>query len=153
MNMIWFRTFTLEEVNEVFSRYMTQYLGIQAVEIQEDALVATMPITDKVRQPFGILHGGASVVLAESVGSVASNLIIDSTKYVGVGLEINANHVRSASEGTVKAICTAVHIGRTTHVWDIKIYDDQERLLCISRHTVAIVDKKVIANSHEKFRI
>ena len=142
MNMIWFRTFTLEEVNEVFSRYMTQYLGIQAVEIQEDALVATMPITDKVRQPFGILHGGASVVLAESAGSVASNLIIDSTKYVGVGLEINANHVRSAREGTVKAICTAVHIGRTTHVWDIKIYDDQERLLCISRHTVAIVEKK-----------
>lgn len=139
MNMIWFKTFTLEEVNEVFSRYMTQYLGIQAVEIQEDALVATMPITDKVRQPFGILHGGASVVLAESAGSVASNLIIDSTKYVGVGLEINANHVRSAREGTVKAICTAVHIGRTTHVWDIKIYDDQERLLCISRHTVAII--------------
>ena len=139
MNMIWFRTFTLEEVNEVFSRYMTQYLGIQAVEIQENALVATMPITDKVRQPFGILHGGASVVLAESVGSVASNLIIDSTKYVGVGLEINANHVRSARDGVVKAICTAVHIGRTTHVWDIKIYDDQERLLCISRHTVAII--------------
>lgn len=123
---------------------MTQYLGIQAVEIRDNALVATMPITDKVRQPFGILHGGASVVLAESVGSIASNLIIDSTKYIGVGLEINANHVRSAREGIVKAVCTAVHIGRTTHVWDIKVYDDHDRLLCISRHTVAIVDKKVV---------
>ncbi|NGM62389.1 hotdog fold thioesterase [Sphingobacterium sp. SGG-5] len=141
--MIWFRTFTLAEVNAVFARYMTQFLGIEAVEIQENAIVATMPITDKVRQPFGILHGGASVVLAESVGSVASNLIIDSTTHVGVGLEINANHVRSARDGMVKAICTAVHIGRTTHVWDIKIFDDQKRLLCISRHTVAIVEKKV----------
>jgi len=120
---------------------MTQYLGIQAVEIRDNALIATMPITDKVRQPFGILHGGASVVLAESIGSIASNLIIDSSKYVGVGLEINANHVRSAREGTVKGICTAVHIGRTTHVWDIKVYDDHDRLLCISRHTVAIVEK------------
>ncbi|NGF56008.1 hotdog fold thioesterase [Parapedobacter sp. SGR-10] len=80
----------------------------------------------------------------ESIGSIASNLIIDSTKYVGVGLEINANHVRSAREGIVKAVCTAVHIGRTTHVWDIKVYDDHDRLLCISRHTVAIVDKKVM---------
>lgn len=139
--MIWFRKFDLGEINNRFDRYMTQHLGIQAVEIRENALVATMPITDKVRQPLGILHGGASVVLAESIGSTASNLIVDSTKYVGVGLEINANHVRSAREGTVKAICTAVHIGRTTHVWDIKIYDDQERLLCISRHTVAIVEK------------
>ena len=144
MNMIWFRTFSLAEINKIFDRYMTQYLGIQAVEIRENALVATMPITDKVRQPFGILHGGASVVLAESVGSIASNLIIDSTKYVGVGLEINANHVRSAREGIVKAVCTAVHIGRTTHVWDIKVYDDHDRLLCISRHTVAIVNKKVM---------
>jgi len=144
MNMIWFRTFSLAEINKIFDRYMTQYLGIQAVEIRENALVATMPITDKVRQPFGILHGGASVVLAESVGSIASNLIIDSTKYVGVGLEINANHVRSAREGIVKAVCTAVHIGRTTHVWDIRVYDDHDRLLCISRHTVAIVDKKVV---------
>ena len=142
--MIWFRTFDIEEINKIFDRYMTQYLEIRAVEIRDNALVATMPISDKVRQPFGILHGGASAVLAESVGSIASNLIIDSTKYVGVGLEINANHVRSAREGIVKAICTAVHIGKTTHVWDIRIYDEQERLLCISRHTVAIVDKKVV---------
>jgi 1,4-dihydroxy-2-naphthoyl-CoA hydrolase len=101
-----------------------------------------MPITDKVRQPFGILHGGASVVLAESIGSVASNLCIESDKWVGVGLEINANHLRSVKDGFVRAVCTAIRIGRTTHVWDIKIYDQDERLICVSRHTVAIVERR-----------
>lgn len=122
---------------------MTLNLGIKAVEILDNGLIATMPITDKVRQPFGILHGGASAVLAESVGSIASNLVIDPAKSVGVGLEINANHLRPVKDGFVKAICTAIHIGRTTHVWDIKIYDQDEKLICISRHTVAIVEKKV----------
>jgi 1,4-dihydroxy-2-naphthoyl-CoA hydrolase len=132
----------LDEVNTILDRYMTQNLGIKATEILDDGLVAVMPITDKVRQPFGILHGGASVVLAESIGSVASNLCIESDKWVGVGLEINANHLRSVKDGFVRAVCTAIRIGRTTHVWDIKIYDQDERLICVSRHTVAIVERR-----------
>lgn len=139
--MIWFKKYTLEEVNSIFDKYMTKYLDIKAIEIRDDSIIATMPITDKVRQPFGILHGGASVVLAESIGSVASNLAIDSERYAGVGLDINANHVRSASQGTLKAICSPLHIGKTTHVWDIKMYDDSENLICISRLTVAIIEK------------
>lgn len=139
--MIWLREYTLDEVNTVFDKYMTKLLDIKATEINADSLVVTMPITDNVRQPFGILHGGASVVLAESVGSVASNLIIDTENYAGVGLDINANHVRSASKGIVRATCTPLHIGKTTHVWDIKLHDELERLLCISRLTVAIVQK------------
>lgn len=140
--MIWTKQYELAEINTIFDRYMTQNIGIKATDILEDGLVAIMPITDKVRQPFGILHGGASVVLAESVGSVASNLCIDTDKWMGVGLEINANHLRSVKEGFVKAVCTAIRIGRTTHVWDIKIYDQEEKIVCISRHTVAIVEKR-----------
>ncbi len=139
--MIWFRTYTLEEVNTIFDKYMTKLLDVKAIEIHDDSIVATMPITDNVRQPFGILHGGASVVLAESIGSVASNLIIDTDKYAGVGLDINANHVRSASKGLLKAVCAPLHIGKTTHVWDIKMYDDKNNLICISRLTVAIIEK------------
>ncbi|MFD2553889.1 hotdog fold thioesterase [Sphingobacterium tabacisoli] len=139
--MIWFRTYTLEEVNTIFDKYMTKLLDVKAIEIHDDSIIATMPITDNVRQPFGILHGGASVVLAESIGSVASNLIIDTDKYAGVGLDINANHVRSASKGLLRAVCAPLHIGKTTHVWDIKMYDDKDNLICISRLTVAIIEK------------
>lgn len=139
--MIWFKKTTLEEVNILFDCYMTKLLDIKAIEITDDKLICTMPITDNVRQPFGILHGGASVVLAESIGSVASNLIVDPDKYVGVGLDINANHIRPAKNGIVTAICKALHIGKTTHVWDIKIYNDKNKMICISRLTVAVIKK------------
>ncbi len=142
MNNIWHKPYTLEEVNSIFAKYMTGYLDIQATEIGNDLLVATMPVNDKTKQPFGILHGGASVVLAESVGSVASNMIIDTDKYMGVGLDINANHVKSASDGLVTATCTPLHLGATTHVWDIKIKNDINQLVCISRLTVAIIPKR-----------
>ncbi|MFZ4862213.1 hotdog fold thioesterase [Sphingobacterium sp. Mn56C] len=140
--MIWFKTYPLADVNRIFDSYMTKLLEIKAVEIQDNLIKATMPITNNVRQPFGILHGGASVVLAESIGSVASNLIVDPDKYYGVGLDINANHVKSATEGLLTATCLPLHIGKTTHVWDIKIHDDKQQLICISRLTVAIVEKK-----------
>lgn len=139
--MIWRKEHTLEELNEIFSRYMTGYLDIKASNIQPDSLEVTMPITEKVLQPFGILHGGASVVLAESVGSIASALLIDTDKFNAVGLEINANHLRPGKEGIVTAKCTPIHLGRSTHVWDIKIHDQKNRLLCISRLTVAIIKK------------
>jgi len=142
MSNIWHKPYSLEEVNTIFAKHMTGYLDIQATEIGEDSLVATMPVNDKTKQPFGILHGGASVVLAESVGSVASNMIIDTNKYMGVGLDINANHIKSAFDGLVTAICIPLHIGATTHVWDIKIKNSQDQLICISRLTVAIIPKR-----------
>lgn len=140
--MIWNRVYTLEEINTFFAKNMTGFLDIKASDITKDSLTATMPITEKVLQPYGILHGGASVVLAESVGSIASALIIDTTIYQAVGLEVNANHLRPGKLGSkIDAICTAIHIGRSTHVWDIKIHDDKNRLICISRLTVAIIKK------------
>ena len=93
MSTVWFKNYSLAEVNNIFAKYMTGFLEIQATQIDSNLLVAQMPVTDRVKQPFGLLHGGASVVLAESVGSVASNMIIDNSKYVGVGMEINANHL------------------------------------------------------------
>ncbi|PVH25928.1 hotdog fold thioesterase [Sphingobacterium corticibacter] len=138
---MWFKEYSIAELNELFGKNMSGFLGIEVIEIREDALVARMPITDRVKQPYGLLHGGASVVLAESVGSVATNLIVDPEKYVGVGLEVNANHLRPVLSGEVIATCTPLHIGGKTHVWDIKIRDSKGKLTCVSRLTVAIVRK------------
>ena len=140
---IWFKDYSLDEINTIFQKFMTGYLQIQATAIREDMLIASMPISDKVRQPFGILHGGASVVLAESVGSIASNLIIDPEHLVGVGMEVNANHLKSTAEGTLYAYCSPLHIGKKSHVWDIKIRDQKDSLICISRLTVAIITKTI----------
>lgn len=120
---------------------MVTLLDIKFSEITADSISATMPVDHRTKQPFGILHGGASVVLAETVGSIASFLVIGEGKEVPVGLEINANHLRSVSDGLVTAKCTPIHIGRKTHVWDIKISNDQGKLVCISRLTIAIVEK------------
>jgi len=138
---IWFKDYTLEEINRIFHKFMTGYLNIQATEVRDDMLIASMPISDKIKQPFGILHGGASVVLAESVGSVASNLLIDPQHLVGVGMEVNANHLKSIAEGTLFAYCTPLHIGKKSHVWDIKIKNETDLLICVSRLTVAIIEK------------
>lgn len=138
---IWFKDYTVEEINPVFQKFMTGFLNIQATELRDDMLIASMPVSDKVKQPFGILHGGASVVLAESVGSIASNLIIDPEHLVGVGMEVNANHLRSVAAGTIYAYCRPLHIGKKSHVWDIKIKDENGLLICVSRLTVAIINK------------
>lgn len=140
--MIWFRKYTLEEVNTIFEKNMTAYLGIKATAITENEIVASMPITDKVRQPFGLLHGGASVVLAESIGSIASALVVDLEKSMIVGMEINANHVRAVKEGEVFATCSPLHIGVSSHVWEIKIRNEQEKLVCVSRLTVAVLKQR-----------
>lgn len=140
--MIWKNLPDLNQVNQLFDRYLTGLLDIKASEITADSISASMPISEKVLQPFGILHGGASVVLAESVGSIASALIIDTDKYNAVGLEINANHLRPGKKGSLAvAKCTPLHIGRSTHVWDIKIHDDKNRMLSVCRLTVAITKK------------
>lgn len=119
---------------------ITKHLGIEFTEAGEGYLVARMPVDGRTHQPFGILHGGASVVLAESLGSVASWMLLDDpTKQRAVGLEVNANHLRAVRSGWVYGRCTPIHTGRITHVWDIRITDEQEKLVCISRLTVAII--------------
>ncbi|WP_033543825.1 hotdog fold thioesterase [Planococcus sp. CAU13] len=117
-------------------------LGIEMREITEERVTATMPVHAATHQPFGQLHGGASVVLAETVASVGTWHSIDQDNEIAVGLEINANHIRGKRDGIVTAIGVPLHRGRTTMVWDIKIIDEEERLICVSRCTVAIVQKK-----------
>lgn len=121
---------------------MGAHLGMEWKEMGPDYLKISMPVDERTHQPYGILHGGASCALAETVGSVASYYVIDHEKFICVGLEINANHIRSVREGVVTATATPLHLGATTHVWDIKIHDEKNRLVCVSRLTVAILKKK-----------
>ncbi|WP_370639002.1 hotdog fold thioesterase [Cohnella sp. REN36] len=129
------------EDQEQYQKTMFGVLGMRITELTPDRVTATMPVCDATRQYFGVLHGGASVALAETVASVATYAQIDRETHVAVGLEINANHVRGKRDGIVTAIGTPLHKGRTTMVWDIRIVDEQERLICVSRCTVAIVPK------------
>jgi 1,4-dihydroxy-2-naphthoyl-CoA hydrolase len=140
---IWFnKNLSLPDIRPLGPNTMGEHLGMEWVAVGDDFLKMRMPVDDRTKQPYGLLHGGASCALAETVGSVASHFIIDPEKFICVGLEINANHVRSARSGYVTAICTPLHIGASTHVWDIKINDDKEKLICISRLTVAILKKQ-----------
>jgi 1,4-dihydroxy-2-naphthoyl-CoA hydrolase len=132
----------LEQFNQMMKGTIGEPLGIQMIEVSENKVVATMPVHDATRQPMGLLHGGASVVLAETVASIGTWNLVDQENEAAVGLEINANHIRSKKDGIVIAIGTPVHKGRTTMVWDIRITDEEEKLLCISRCTVAIVKRK-----------
>lgn len=116
-------------------------LGIEFIETSPDRVVATMPVSSATHQPFGLLHGGASVVLAESVASVGTWNLIDQENEIAAGLEINANHIRGKASGVVTAIGTPLHKGRSTMVWDIQIVDEEEKLICVSRCTVAVMSK------------
>lgn len=136
------KNITVDFLNERFNNNMTQHLGIIYTKIGENFIEGKMPVNERTKQPLGLLHGGASVVLAESLGSIASNFSIDQTKQYCVGLEINANHIKSATEGYVHGLATAIHMGKKTHIWEIKITNDKEQLVCISRLTVAVIDKK-----------
>ncbi len=134
---------TLEELNIMSANTMVTALDIRFAEIGDNFLKATMPIGPNTLQPTGVLHGGASAALAETVGSVASWLTIDRERQNCVGIEINCNHIRSKKEGMVTATAEPLHLGTTTHVWDIKIRDEREKLICVSRLTVAILKKAV----------
>jgi 1,4-dihydroxy-2-naphthoyl-CoA hydrolase len=143
--MIWFnKAITLSDLSPLGVNTLGEHLGMEWIGIGADTLSLRMPVDDRTRQPYGLLHGGASCALAETVGSVASALVIDTEKYICVGLEINANHVRSVREGYVTAICSPIHLGASTHVWDIRITDDRDKLVCVSRLTVAILKKPVV---------
>ncbi|GAB3341957.1 hotdog fold thioesterase [Larkinella ripae] len=136
-------TWTLESLQKFHANSIVNHLGIELTELGDGFLTARMPVDHRTHQPFGILHGGASVVLAETLGSVASVMQLDDpNRQRAVGLEINANHIRSVKEGWVYGKVTPIHVGRTTHIWDIRITDEAGKLVCISRLTVAVIDNR-----------
>ena len=133
---------SIDQMNEVGSGCMIGHLGIEITEIGHDFLIARMPVDHRTKQPMGLLHGGANVALAESLGSYASTLLIDMSKESIVGLEINANHIRSAREGFVYGKLTPIHVGRKTHVWSIEITNEEKKKVSVSRLTVAVLERK-----------
>lgn len=136
---IWQKPFSLEDLSNRNQRTLVDHLEINFTEIGDDYLTATMPFGENTQQYMGILHGGASCVLAETVGSVAANFVIDHEKFRAVGQEINANHIRPVSQGLITGTARPVHLGRSTQVWDIKMTNDQGKLTCISRLTMAVI--------------
>ncbi|HBS1052980.1 1,4-dihydroxy-2-naphthoyl-CoA hydrolase [Klebsiella pneumoniae] len=136
--MIWKRQATLEQLNRLGEGNMVGLLDIRFETVTDDTLEATMPVDSRTQQPFGLLHGGASVVLAETLGSVAGYLCSEGEQKV-VGLEVNANHIRSARGGRVRGVCKALHVGTRHQVWQIEILDEQSRLCCSSRLTTAVI--------------
>lgn len=140
---IWYhKDLSVDQFDQLGKDTMSEHIGIEWTELGENFIKARMPVDHRTNQPYGLLHGGASCVLAETIGSVASAMVVDHTKFYCVGLEINANHIRSAREGFVTGVVTPLHIGATTHVWDIKIYDEREKMVCVSRLTVAVIARK-----------
>ena len=133
---------TLEQLQKGSQKTMVNHLGIEFLEVSPTYIKAKMPVDHRTIQPFGLLHGGASVALAETLGSIAAQLNIDSEKYNAVGLEINANHIRSVRDGFVYGFTTPIHIGKSTHVWEIKITNEDDKLVCVSRLTVSIIEKR-----------
>jgi 1,4-dihydroxy-2-naphthoyl-CoA hydrolase len=132
----------IEQVEAMFKNTMMELLDIRCVDIGEDYIVATMPVNEKTHQPMGLLHGGASAALIESIGSMGSTLLIDLNKEVPVGLEINANHLRGMKSGLVRAIGKIIHAGARTHVWQVDLYDSAtEKLVCTGRLTVMIIKR------------
>lgn len=134
------KSISLQNLNDFGVNNMAGFLGIEFTEIGSDFLKAKMPVTERTRQPFGVLHGGASVAFAETLGSVASFLCLENPeKQRAVGLEINANHLRPVSEGWVFGIVESVHLGKKTHIWEIKIVDSNNKPVCVSRITIMVV--------------
>jgi uncharacterized protein (TIGR00369 family) len=130
-----------DALGSLATRGLAEILGIVVIELTPTKVVATMPVDDRTRQPFGILHGGASVALAETVASLGAVMNADLERFNAVGLEINANHLRAKRDGVVRATAVPIHRGRSTQVWEVRIVDEEERLVCISRCTLAVVPR------------
>jgi 1,4-dihydroxy-2-naphthoyl-CoA hydrolase len=139
---IWFRQFTVDELREFQHDTMGTHLGIEITDIGPDYLEARMPVDGRTMQPDRILHGGASVALAETLGSVGGSMCVDRARFQIVGQEINANHLRPATGGHVTGRATPIHLGRRSQVWNIEITDDRKRLVCVSRLTIAVIDRQ-----------
>ena len=134
---------TAESLNAFSKNTLGEHLGITFTAVGDDYIEATMPVDHRTHQPMGLLHGGASVALAETMGSVGAMLCVDAEKQFCVGLEINANHIKAVRSGTVKGIARPVHVGKKTQVWEIRIVNPQDELVCISRITIAVLDRKI----------
>ena len=139
---IWFREYSIDDVSALQRGNMGQHIGIEIVRIGPDQLEGRMPVDKRTTQPDGILHGGASVALAETLGSVGGAMVVDQARFQVVGQEINANHIRSAREGHVHGTARPIHLGRRSQVWAIEIVDDQKRLVCVSRITLAVIERQ-----------
>ena len=139
MTEIWVERPTLESLHDMQIGTAVAHLGIEFTEIGDDWLAGRIPVDQRTMQPYRILHGGASVLLAESVGSCAANLCVDQEKFYCVGLDINANHVRGASSGWVTGTARPLHIGKSTHVWQIHITNEANALVCVSRLTMSVL--------------
>jgi len=139
--MIFTKNLSLDFLNKLANDTMTSHIGIEFTEVGEDYISATMPVDDRTKQSYGMLHGGANVVLAETLGSVAANFTVDTDRQYCVGLDINANHLKSVKDGFVKGTARPIHIGKKTQVWEIKITNSDEQLTCISRLTMAVLDR------------
>ena len=137
---IWFGKPTIEDTRNRHVGLLASHLGIEFIEWGDDFLRGTMPVEPRTRQPMGLLHGGASLVLAETLGSVAANFVVDDTKFRCVGQEINANHLRPVSDGLVIGTARPYHLGTRSQVWSIEIRDPRERLVCVSRLTMAVIE-------------
>lgn len=144
MKSIWYKPANVEYLNQISKGTMVDFLGISFIEIGDDYLKATMPVTEKTKQPMGILHGGANVVLAETLASVAAMVVLNTETHYSVGLDINANHIRSVSEGIITGITRPLHLGRTTQVWSIDIFNEKGSLTCTSRMTAAVIERKKV---------
>jgi 1,4-dihydroxy-2-naphthoyl-CoA hydrolase len=142
---LWKQTPSLDQINAMFRNTLGEVLGICIIEIGADFVRGTLPVDARTHQPYGLLHGGASVALAESLGSLAAMLTLDPAVEAAVGLDINANHVRGVKSGIVTGTARALHVGRSTQVWEIRIEDERQKLVCISRLTVAVVPRQVVA--------
>lgn len=140
--MIWFKKYSDEVMTAMGKNTMMEHLDIQITEIGDDFISGSMPVDHRTKQPAGLLHGGASVVLAETLGSIAAYLVVDPELYSCVGLDINANHLRAVKDGRVTGTARPIHLGATTHVWSIEIKDANGRLVCISRLTMAVLQRK-----------
>ncbi|HKS93427.1 MAG TPA: hotdog fold thioesterase [Gammaproteobacteria bacterium] len=144
---MWLKPVNVNDLNQYQQQTLVTHLGIRYTEVGEDYLKATMPVDARTKQPAGILHGGASAALAETLGSTGANLVVDRTKTLCVGLELNCNHVRAMREGQVTGTARPLHIGKSTQVWEIRIADDQDRLVCVSRITMAVLDRSASRTS------
>ncbi len=141
--MIWFnKSLTTAHFAEIGKGNLGEHLGMEFTEIGPDYIKGTMPVDHRTKQPYGLLHGGASVALAETLGSVGAAMVVDHTEYICVGQEINANHLRSVRSGFVTGTAKPIHIGSSSQVWEIKIHDERDHLVCISRLTVAVLKRK-----------
>lgn len=136
---MWFRNYSLTEISAYNDRNMLKHVGLELLEIGPDYLVGRMPVDERTKQTFGLFHGGASVVLAESIGSIAANMVVNPETHYAVGLEVNCNHLQSAREGWVTGIARPIRIGKTTQVWEIRMSGDDGQLTAISRLTMAVV--------------